>query len=42
MNERRILLNGAESIVEKLAEMGKTPMFAAIEEKFAGIVAVAD
>ena len=42
MNERKIELNGAESTVEKLAEMGKTPMFAAIDGKFAGIVAVAD
>ncbi|HXG83298.1 MAG TPA: heavy metal translocating P-type ATPase, partial [Pyrinomonadaceae bacterium] len=42
MNERKILLNGAESTVEKLAGMGKTPMFAAIDGKFAGIVAVAD
>lgn len=42
MNERKIELNGAESTVEKLAGMGKTPMFAAIDNKFAGIVAVAD
>jgi len=42
MNERKIELNGAESTVEKLAGEGKTPMFAAIDEKFAGIVAVAD
>jgi Cu+-exporting ATPase len=42
MNERKIELNGAETTVEKLAEMGKTPMFAAIDNKFAGIVAVAD
>ncbi len=42
MNERKIELNGAESTVEKLAGEGKTPMFAAIDGKFAGIVAVAD
>jgi Cu+-exporting ATPase len=42
MNERKIQLNGAESTVEKLAGEGKTPMFAAIDNKFAGIVAVAD
>jgi Cu+-exporting ATPase len=42
MNERKIALNGAESTVEKLAGEGKTPMFAAIDNKFAGIVAVAD
>ncbi|HXG85541.1 MAG TPA: heavy metal translocating P-type ATPase [Pyrinomonadaceae bacterium] len=42
MTERKIALNGAESTVEKLARMGKTPMFAAIGGKFAGVVAVAD
>ncbi len=42
MNERKIELNGAETTVEKLANEGKTPMFAAIDGKFAGIVAVAD
>jgi len=42
MNERKIELNGAETTVEKLASEGKTPMFAAIDNKFAGIVAVAD
>ena len=42
MNERKIALNGAETTVEKLAGEGKTPMFAAIDNKFAGIVAVAD
>lgn len=42
MNERKVELNGAESTVEKLASEGKTPMFAAIDGKFAGIVAVAD
>ncbi len=42
MNERKISLNGAESTVEKLAGEGKTPMFTAIDNKFAGVVAVAD
>ena len=42
MNERNIALNGAEGAAEKLAEKGKTPMFAAIDNKFAGLVAVAD
>ena len=42
MNERKIELNGAERTVEKLAGEGKTPMFAAIDNNFAGIVAVAD
>ncbi|HXG84028.1 MAG TPA: copper-translocating P-type ATPase, partial [Pyrinomonadaceae bacterium] len=42
MNERKILLNGAEETVEKLASEGKTPMFAAIDGKFAGVIAVAD
>lgn len=42
MNERNIPLNDAEKTVEKLASDGKTPMFAAIDGKFAGIVAVAD
>ena len=42
MNERSIALNGAEGAAEKLAEEGKTPMFAAIDNKFAGLVAVAD
>jgi P-type Cu+ transporter len=42
MNERKIALNGAQNTVEKLASEGKTPMFAAIDGRFAGIVAVAD
>jgi Cu+-exporting ATPase len=42
MNERKISLNGAEITVDKLAGEGKTPMFAAIDNKFAGVVAVAD
>ena len=42
MNERKIELNDATATVEKLAGEGKTPMFAAIDDKYAGIVAVAD
>ncbi|MDQ4120656.1 MAG: heavy metal translocating P-type ATPase [Acidobacteriota bacterium] len=42
MDERRIELNGARGAVEKLASEGKTPMLAAIDNKFAGVVAVAD
>ena len=42
MNERKISLGSAEATVDKLASEGKTPMFAAIDNKFAGIVAVAD
>ena len=42
MSERKIELNGAGKTVEKLASEGKTPMFAAVDGKFAGIVAVAD
>ena len=42
MNERKIELNGAQTTAERLATDGKTPMFAAIDGKFAGMVAVAD
>ncbi|HXG86063.1 MAG TPA: heavy metal translocating P-type ATPase [Pyrinomonadaceae bacterium] len=42
MTERNISLNGAETTAEKLATDGKTPMFAAIDGKYAGLVAVAD
>lgn len=42
MNERKIELDGAQATAEKLATEGKTPMFAAIDGKFAGVVAVAD
>jgi len=42
MNERNISLNGAEGNAEKLAAEGKTPMYAAIDGRFAGLVAVAD
>jgi P-type Cu+ transporter len=42
MNERKIDLNGAKEAAEKLAAEGKTPMFAAINGRYAGIIAVAD
>ena len=42
MQERNISLNGAEGIVDRLADEGKTPMYAAIDGKYAGVVAVAD
>jgi Cu+-exporting ATPase len=42
MQERNISLNGAQSFADKLADEGKTPMFAAIDGKYAGVVAVAD
>lgn len=42
MRERKIEVGGAEATAEKLAEMGKTPMFAAINGEYAGIIAVAD
>ena len=42
MTERKISLNGAETTAEKLATEGKTPMFAAIDGKYGGLVAVAD
>ena len=42
MNERKVGLDGAESTAEKLSGDGKTPMYAALDNKFAGIVAVAD
>lgn len=42
MNERNISSNKAETIIEKFASEGKTPMIAAIDGEYAGIVAVAD
>ena len=42
MNERAIAVGGSEAVVERLADEGKTPMFAAIGGKYAGVVAVAD
>lgn len=42
MHERHISLNGADAVAEQLANEGKTPMFTAIDSKYAGVVAVAD
>lgn len=42
MTERNISLDKLESSSDKLAEEGKTPMYVAIDEKIAGIIAVAD
>jgi len=42
MHDRGIGLNGFEERAAQLAAEGKTPMFAAIDERFAGLVAVAD
>ncbi len=42
MREHNIDLNGAQTVADRLADEGKTPMFAAIDGKYAGIVAVAD
>ncbi len=42
MNDRKIELGNAERGADRLANEGKTPMFAAIDGVFAGIVAVAD
>lgn len=42
MNERGIELKNLEAAAEKLSNSGKTPMFAALDGKFAGIIAVAD
>lgn len=42
MDERNISLTAFESDSDKLASEGKTPMYVAIDEQLAGIVAVAD
>ncbi len=42
MDEKSISLVGMEQISDKLADEGKTPMYVAIDNKLAGIVAVAD
>jgi len=42
MQDRNISLENLEEISDKLASEGKTPMYIAIDEKIAGIVAVAD
>lgn len=42
MTESKISLEGLEETSDKLAGEGKTPMYIAIENKMAGIIAVAD
>nr|WP_314465065.1 heavy metal translocating P-type ATPase [uncultured Clostridium sp.] len=42
MDEQNISLAGMETVSDKLAEEGKTPMYVAIDGELAGIVAVAD
>jgi Cu+-exporting ATPase len=42
MDERGIALAGLEAASDRLAEEGKTPMYAAFDGKAAGIIAVAD
>jgi Cu+-exporting ATPase len=42
MEERDISLSGLERESDRLAEEGKTPMYIAVDDKIAGIVAVAD
>lgn len=42
MVERQISLENLEKSSDKLAEEGKTPMYIAIDNKIAGIIAVAD
>ncbi|OLS01980.1 heavy metal translocating P-type ATPase [Tissierella creatinophila] len=42
MVERKITLDSLEETSNKLAEEGKTPMYVAIDNKMAGIIAVAD
>ncbi|MCL5292659.1 MAG: heavy metal translocating P-type ATPase [Actinobacteria bacterium] len=42
MTDRKVSLNGLEERVTELSEQGKTPMFIAVDETAAGIVAVAD
>jgi Cu+-exporting ATPase len=42
MVERKISIDHLEAISDKLAEEGKTPMYIAINDNIAGIIAVAD
>lgn len=42
MLERNVALENLESVSNRLAEEGKTPMYIAIEDKIGGIIAVAD
>jgi Cu+-exporting ATPase len=42
MTERAVSLDGLNGQAEKLAEDGKTPIYAAVDGRFAGLLAVAD
>lgn len=42
MQTRHVALNGAQERAERLAAEGKTPMYAAVDGRFVGLVAVAD
>ncbi len=42
MEEKKVILNGLADKAEQLSSEGRTPMFLAIDEKVAGIIAVAD
>jgi Cu+-exporting ATPase len=42
MNERGIILEDFEAVANQFSNEGKTSMFAALDGKFAGIIAVAD
>ncbi|MBU5454521.1 heavy metal translocating P-type ATPase [Caproiciproducens sp. MSJ-32] len=42
MNENKISLENLEEVSNRLAEEGKTPMYISIDNKIAGIIAVAD
>jgi Cu+-exporting ATPase len=42
MRDRKIALDGLEEAAQQLADSGKTPMFIALDERAAGIIAVAD
>jgi Cu+-exporting ATPase len=42
MRERNLLLNSFSERAERLASEGKTPMFVAVDNQLAGIIAVAD
>lgn len=42
MRDRKIALNGFEEQAARLAGAGKTPMYVAVDDQFAGLLAVAD
>ena len=42
MNENKVSLENLEEVSNRLAEEGKTPMYISIDNKIAGIIAVAD